>query len=285
MKTSEAPETLRPYLYHGIDLTITGANAVGECFLCGRKKKLNVRVDNGFWRCVVCSEGDKGGNASTFIKMLYEQSLATTKDDFYDLIEQRHPGLQLEWLLEIGMCKHLISDEIIVPGFNDIGNVTTIYRILWDREKEKWRAMATPVLGHGLFCLVDSFFQKDIRVIDVLEGYKDAVAWKQALNELGITDRNVCGVGGTNGFKPSWCWLFQGAIVNIMLDNDHPKLNKKTGTLSEPAGVAGIKRMASILKHSPTPPKQINYIAWNGNKDGWSSELTSGLDVKDFVSA
>src|SRR5690349_18463068 len=87
------PESLRPYLYHGINLSWKdgGAEAVGDCPFCGREGKFSVKIEDGRWRCLVCAEGtDKGGgNAYTFIRILWEESDKATKSGYDELAIDR----------------------------------------------------------------------------------------------------------------------------------------------------------------------------------------------------
>ena len=67
---NQVPDGLRPYIHHGVDLTVRGGHGVGECPFCFTAGKFSVDVDSGLWRCFVCGEGtDKGGgNALVFLR-------------------------------------------------------------------------------------------------------------------------------------------------------------------------------------------------------------------------
>src|SRR5689334_19506145 len=53
---AEPVDHLRPYAFHGVDLTVRGSHGVGECPFCG-KAKFYVAVDTGLWSCKVCGSG------------------------------------------------------------------------------------------------------------------------------------------------------------------------------------------------------------------------------------
>src|SRR4051812_33530074 len=81
-KVVDKPDTLRPYLFHGLDLMWRdgGEQATADCPFCGRSGKFSVNIQSGEWRCFVCNEGEdkgkpiRGGNAIVFLRKLQEYS-------------------------------------------------------------------------------------------------------------------------------------------------------------------------------------------------------------------
>lgn len=65
-----------------LDENSVSDNVLGDCPFCGRDNKFSVNREDGRWRCYVCQEGsDKGGgNALTFLRLLWEKSDAASDD-------------------------------------------------------------------------------------------------------------------------------------------------------------------------------------------------------------
>ena len=69
------PEKLQAFHHHGVDLSVKGSQASGDCPFCGADGKFTVNVDTGLWRCWVCggADGSGGGNPLGFIRAIYER--------------------------------------------------------------------------------------------------------------------------------------------------------------------------------------------------------------------
>src|SRR5688500_11915364 len=84
---ADAPVNLRPYLFHGLELSMGDREAVGDCPWCGKSRHLFISVSEGQWQCKVCGEQ---GNAYVFLRTLHRRSLADTPDHAYaDLAQDR----------------------------------------------------------------------------------------------------------------------------------------------------------------------------------------------------
>src|SRR5262245_40905628 len=91
---SETPDSLKPYIYHGVNLSWNHGDedATGDCPWCGREGKFSVNVATTKWRCFVCNEGTereatiRGGNSTVFLRKLWELSYKATKPEDYQAL-------------------------------------------------------------------------------------------------------------------------------------------------------------------------------------------------------
>lgn len=284
--TTELPDTLRPYSFHGIEFGKIGKNVYGECIFCGRENKFSVLVENGVYRCVACNET---GNARTFVKKLWELSNTATKDR--SEISQHRGFLSGTGLTHWEVVKSITTKDWLVPGYNVDGKLTTLYRYI--KSPERWKLLPTPTLGHALHGVCD----KSKPIVWICEGPWDGVSLWEVLSQCKSTDTGfaqtanpkaslladscVLAVPGCSVFNEAWLPLFAGKIVNLMYDSDHPKPNPKTGVLVEPAGYAGMLRVAKMLASESLAPKEINLLRWGPN--GFDPDLPSGHDIRDSL--
>ncbi len=308
-QVDETPENLRPYLFHGVDLTWKKGdkNAVGQCPFCSREGKFNVLIETGVWRCLTCNEK---GNATVFIRQLHEASKGTVPEG---LVEQRRL-LNGYTISDWGICSSTITQETLVPGYGIDGKLNQLYRYAFINGR--WLLLPTPTLGHQLHYVVP--WKKQATQICLMEGPWDALALyevmgrSKSLTKLVMTrdvsesllkDVNIVAVPGCATFNESWCELFAGKIVNLMYDNDHAKRQCKRcnkshsvshkvcptckGQLEKteipPGGLEGMKRVAGILYAYKNPPQQINYLKWGNDGEGYDLSLSSGYDVRDAI--
>lgn len=298
---SGTPKMLRPYEFHGVHLEWEEGKeeATGDCPWCGREGKFSVLIETGQWRCFVCNEGvdngkvNKGGNAFTFIRMLWEQSLESTTD--YSNLRIHRKLLTDESLRSWGVCKAVLGySNWLIPGFNAEGKLTQLYRYIKDKMSGKFRLIPTPELGHGLHGM--NLFNSDKKEVYLGEGPWDGMAWWEALagtkridgGKLAITasiensllqEANVLATPGCNVFNEGWINLFARKHVYLMYDNDHSKLNR--GKLVESAGYAGMRRVAQLLSRADEPPETIRFLKWGDN--GFDRALPTGYDVRDCL--
>lgn len=68
---------LKPYIFHGVDVTVRGQHGVGDCPFCGGAGNFSASVDTGLWRCWSCGGGTDrgGGNALVFLRQLHTLSI------------------------------------------------------------------------------------------------------------------------------------------------------------------------------------------------------------------
>lgn len=288
-----APEKLRPYLFHGLSLDWQDSNheAVGDCPWCGREGKFNVNVRNGMWRCFVCGEGTErgGGNIYVFIRRLWEMSDAATKD--YAGLAANRRLLSPDTLGQWGVCRSIIDNEWLVPGYGVDGKLYQLYR--YTHYKGGMKTLATPTLDHQLHGLYD---QKK-PLIYLCEGPWDAMAIWEVLGQCKLMGDKLVGTSsiersllsqisvlaapGCTTFIESWTPLFADKEVVLLYDSDYPRVNPKTEKKSEPAGHAGMRRVSQILSGFSNGPKSIKYLKWG--KDGYDPKLPNGTDLRDLL--
>lgn len=288
--SAEVPEKLRPYIFHRVDLSWNDRSATGDCPWCGRESKFNVNLETGMWRCYVCGEGsDKGGgNAYTFLRKLREMADKNTTDYSSLAVDRRLlPDTLVHW--ELAMSP--LTGDWLVPGYNIQGKLCQLYRYV--RGSKRSLLLPTPELGHQLHGV--SLMHKDASTVYVCEGPWDAMALWEALrqckrsgDELTITanversllsEANVLAVPGASTFSDAWLPLFESKQVVLMYDNDHPRVNPKTGKLAPPAGWAGMKRATGMLSSKAA---SIRILRWSGEADHEAS-LPSGFDIRDAL--
>lgn len=239
--SSEAPEFLRPYIHHGVQLTWKGeADAIGECPFCNREKKFFVSQKNGMYDCKICDAGfDKegnpksGGNVYTFIRKLHIEGLAaTTDDDLEEVAADR--GLLVGTLKRWGLVKSVIDGEWLAPAYGFKGNVgerkiNNLYK--WAGSNGKRSLMVTATLQQCLFGM--QFWDMAKPNVMVWEGLWDAAAIEEGLRKLkavkalgetiSLANTAILGVPGCGTFRDEWVPMFRGKNVWFGYDSDHPR--------------------------------------------------------------
>lgn len=296
-KVSNEPDKLRPYLFHGVDIN-RGDNdkeALGTCPWCGRDGKFSVNIDTGLWQCFTCSEQ---GNVYTFLQKLWEMSVKATLDsELNKLAVDRRVGSKT--LTQWGACLSVISDEWLLPGYNHEHKLQQLYK--YTETTERKLLMPTPTLGHKLFGVSSSLWKPKAKEVYICEGPWDGMAlWEHLAShkqdEQGeitstsnmksslLSSANVIAAPGCTVWVESWEALFADKRVNLMYDNDHPRIHPKTKQTIAPAGYDGMRRVAGILSKSKTPPREVYVLRWSGLQDVEASHdpaLPSGYDIRD----
>jgi adenylate kinase family enzyme len=304
-KVDDTPKTLKPYRFHGIDVTnISSDEAVSDCPFCGRENKFSINVESGLWRCLVCNEGSQsqgkayaGGNAYTFLRKLWDISYTSTSK--YSELAGNRRLLMPETLAAWNVAQSTIGyRNWVVPAYGADGKLNNLYRYVKDLASGKYRLMCTAEIPHALFGV--NLLKKSCRTIYLCEGPWDAmVLWevlrsakpdgneylRTANEEVSLlANASVIATPGCNVFDDKWIALFSGKKVVICFDNDHPKEHPTTKNLLPPAGYSGAKRIAQVLSRAEEPPLEIHYLAWGGKDKDHDSNLTSGYDLRDFFS-
>lgn len=291
----DTPEPLKPYKSLGLTISHRkGAkDATSDCPFCGRENKFNINVENSKFGCVVCSES---GNQYVFIRRIYEASLANTKLEDYRLLREQKHLLSEEVLKDWGVCKSIINGKWLCPGYNEKGTINQLYQYSYNGERWAWFPTGG-LAGHSLMGM--GKFDPKKPVIGLCEGLWDGAALYEILGltkstEEGyrptgsyeaslLADKNILSFPAAKVFKESWLPLFSGAIVVLLAQNDHPKLNEKTGTYSSPASYSGMERIAKLLMGYKDPPAEIRLLHW-GEK-GYNPDLKSGYDLRDELTS
>ena len=292
-------DKLRPYTFHGVQLTQRGSHGVGTCPFCGRDGKFSVSVDSGLWRCFVCGSGTDagGGNAHTFLRLLWERSDAATNGASNQLAQERglmDPITLTAW----GVCQSIVDHVWMVPGYDIAGKMTQLYRRVKMVEHGKWVQKLLPTPGvwpegkvHALHMASLTFDITKPR-IDLFEGPWDGMAYweiarqtkhvdKHLLEVTGsetsslVADSNVIAVPGCWGLLDHWMSLFKGKDVTLWYDSDHPRvINGKTFR-------AGFDGMYRVSKKLSGIARTVRWLRWG--KEGYDPEKPSGYDVRDHL--
>lgn len=296
---SNVPPLLKPYLQHGVHLDWgEGSQAKGDCPWCGNDKgKFSVSVDSGLWHCWVCKTGsDKGGgNALTFVKLLWERSLAATRTRDLEELAKARGLLDYQTLTEWGVCRSITNRDWLIPGFDAEGKLHQLYR--WVKKGNKRSPIPTPHLwpegkAHGLLGV--NLHDKDCEIVYLHESWGNALTFwevlRQAKNREGgvlevtgsveaslAAKASVLAVPGSSTFHLDWLPLVRGKRVVLMYDSDYP--SEKSGKSVEGAGIAGTKRVAAAILGVAG---SIEYVKWG--EDGYDPDSKSGLDVRDVLS-
>lgn len=288
-KIDTTPNKIKPYLFHGVNVTWQEGDkeATGDCPFCSRDGKFSINLDTGKYQCWVCKEV---GNIYIFLCKLWELSDKATSN-YQELATDRklrNPDTLVHWEL----CRSITTGDWLVPGYSHDGKLQQLYRYV--KNQERTLLMPTPTLGHKIFG-VPKFDSKKQNVY-LCEGPWDPQSlWEHlASHKMGddgvlvetsnldkslLADANVLGVPTCTTFQEEWCVLFGGKNVNLMFDNDHPRVHPVTGKPIKPAALEGMKRVAGIMSHSKTPPSSIQFLKWG--EQGYDLTLPSGYDVRD----
>lgn len=301
-KSGDAPEKLRPYIFHGVDLDYANRqDAIGDCPFCSREKKFRVNVETGLFRCLVCAEGTAkgGGNMYTFMRAIHQLSMNSTSPAMLDEIRAERGFMGTQILTDWGVCVSCTTGDIIVPGYGVDKKLNQLYRYLKQPEG-KYRLIPTPGAGHQLHGL--ETYSGEPEWVFLCEGPWDGMALQEAmrhvklnphtneyalttdLSESMVTLFDVVAVPGCNVFNPGWASLFKNKNVYIVYDNDYPRTNPKTGSPIESAGYAGSKRVTQILcANKGSVPKGVGYLRWGDEGQSHSQAFPDGHDVRDHI--
>lgn len=287
-KTTKAPEKLRPFLFHGVDITQDPKQAEGDCPFCDKDGHFYVKTETGQFHCVYCEA--KGNNAS-FLQKLHQWAVKDTTDkDLEDLAEDRK--IDVATLREWGVAVHpLTNNEFLIPAFNNRGKIANLMKAYQTRDG--WRVIATPTMK--LHPLGLQFHNKrNQSVVWVAEGPWDAMKlWEtmQQVKRVGdrfirttngkavlSTKETVIAVPGSGTFQQDWLDILQGKTVRLFFDNDHPRKTPQ-GTIVKP-GWDGMKRIGKLMEDSGKVPKVLQRVRWG--RAGYDPERKPGFDLRDI---
>lgn len=285
-KKGRVPATLKPFTFHGVELNIPKSEegeALGKCPFCGGDK-FSVNIETSKFKCWKGS-CNAFGNSNSFLKQLWDMCRIVTKEKHFDKLAENSNFLSGKSVKEFGCALNPLNNNWVVPGYNVESKLTGLYRFCRIKEKDQWKnkLLPTPGAGHHLFNVHN--YDPSKNVVDLVEGWRDAISWQETIKNMGLLkQRNILAVPGTNSFKPQWSKFFSGKKVNILFDNDWPRANVQTGEIMEPAGIKGVKRVASILSSGASPPESINHLRWDNDPRGFSESIPDGMDIRDFLS-
>lgn len=318
-RTTNTPQTLRPYLFHGLDLDWSEGRkeALGDCPWCGKEGKFSVEISSGLWRCFSCNEGSNnakgivhGGNSYSFLRLLHRYSQEKKhvfKEKQLEALANHRHLLSIQTLTDWGITASFLGKNCLVPGYGDPSRLCQLYRYSKIKDKKgqwNYRLLATPQHGvkssdneeiyHTLLGL--QLWEESKDTVYVCEGPWDALALWEVLKRCKRSDSgrlvltanagisllaeaNVVAVPGCTTFAKKWCKWFRGKKVCLLFDNDHSRL--VNGRDAGRNGFLGMQNVARLLMQSNTPPAAIHYLAWG--EDGYDKELPDGYDVRDLL--
>lgn len=301
-----APDHLRPYLFHGVDLATRGSHAVGDCPFCGREGKFSVDVSTGLWRCFVCGSGTDagGGNGLVFIRLLYERvAFGIAQDAVSPAVggvpaPARNNGARAACAILEAFYAAVAKDRgladpataaawgvaaardgaWLVPGYGTDGRLDQVYRRvqIQDGGKWSWRLLPTPGVWaegkvHSLHLPVDDFDPARPNIV-ICEGPWDAMAlWE--VWDRGAENTNIVAVPGCNVWRDEWTEMCRGKCVTLMFDSDHPRV------VSGRTFRAGYDGMVRITKRLSGAAASVRWLRWG--PEGWDESKPSGWDVRD----
>lgn len=279
----DAPEAIRPFLSLGLNLEWSDGKkeATADCPGCGNdKKKFSVRVEDGRFNCFVCKIT---GNGPSFMKWLWQASYEQTLEAQYDVLADDRGLLSPDTPREWGAAVSLLTGEWLLPGYDADGKLTNLYR--WVKTKEGRKLYGVKGLKPALFGV--QLFDKAKPNVHQAEGPWDGMAWWEEMRRDGheqmLDNTNVTAAPGATVFMEQWGRLYAGKHLTLLYDNDHPKAPPKTGVMSEPAGLAGIKNAVAVLSKAEEQPASVSYLQWG--EQGYDPEVPSGCDVRDVLRA
>lgn len=295
--TEQSPRGLRPFEFHGVVFDSADRDqAKADCPFCGRKK-FAVEVETGKWRCYVCDEGDpgpsgvRGGNATTFLRKLWEYSEKQTRD--YAELEADRGLLDPATLIQWGAVKSILTGEWLLPGYTLEKKVGQLYKFSLNRKTGKRLLFATSEVHNYPFGT--QLWDAKKPTAYVLEAWNAPALWEvlraakrgehglvPTANEVGslLASANVLGIPGCNSFQASWLPLLAGKRVVVMFDNDHERqvthaAGMPNSRRMDGAGLAATKRLA---KMAVGVAESVSWLRWD-------SELPDGFDVRDALRA
>lgn len=295
-KVKKVPATLRPYLFHGVDIDAEEGDtqAQGTCPFCG-KEKFGVKLETGEFHCFVC--GAKGNHA-TFLRQLWELHKQADQADggawsgYVELAEDRKL-LDYHTLVEWGCIPSPLTEDWLIPGYGAGGKLDQLYKYIKGYKTGKRLLLATSEIPHALHGV--NLYDSDKPIVYLCEGPWDGMVLGEVLalskrGDRGLTltgnpaaslaaEANVLAVPGCNVFRDEWLPLFASKRVVLLYDSDHPK--EVEGRQTVPAGYAGLQRAVQTLSAAANPPQEISYLQWG--PEGYDPQLPSGYDVRDHL--
>lgn len=271
-------QRLRPYEFHGVSLEVTanGKEAIGDCPFCNREGKFSVNTETGLWKCWVCGSGSPsgGGNALTFIRLVYEQSIKNTTNEFFQSVAQNRylsAGSVKAW----GVTRSEYNGTVLVPGFGPDSKLDQLYRHIngkllptpgvWSEGKSHALHIPTMVAGD---------YDPLRPAIVICEGPWDGMAlWEVERQAWG--DANIVAVPGCNVWRDEWTEMCRGKVVTLLYDSDHP-----AGPNKVVAGWAGVQRVCRKLSGVAVA---VRVLRWG--PDGYDPDKKSGWDVRDALTS
>lgn len=301
MKLQDAPEKVKPFLFHGVDIDSRGSESVGTCPFCKKHGHFGIKNETGQFRCVRC---ETTGNIYTFLNKLHEMALEnTTAEQYKELSKAR--GLSVAFLKRWGLAVSPLTDEWLVPMYNVVKkSLVNMGRVVSADPSAKFdlkkvRVITTPG------CKVQPFganlVESHHTTVHVAEGLWDGIAMDEALHETkksgeayipSSTEESlskthgVMAAPGAGNFQAEWLEVFNGRRVYITFDSDHPKklpsgamVKGKDGKPLKP-GFDGQERIKELAGESQWTPQALLLMKWGTS--GYDPAKPDGYDFRDL---
>ncbi len=316
MPAEDVPEHLRPFDFHGLVFHGRGKDGTADCPFCGRAGKMGINLETTQWRCYACNVGKEGGkefaggNSLTFIRLLWEHSLAATSDASYEELRTDRGFSSIKTLKAWGLARSITTGEWLAPQFTTDGRLHQLCRrVRIPKVKDGKRTfvstfLPTPGLHESrnslaLFMSVTGI-KSDRPDLIITEGVWDGMAIWEVMHATKAAEdgtlsgtanaaaslaasTNFVSVPGVGVWRESWTDLAGGKNVCLMYDNDHPREHPPgSGTFTQ-AGLDGVRRVTGLLLTAPKPPASISWVKWGDEGDGWHKELKDGHDLRDSL--
>jgi len=261
--------------FHGVELTKTGSQFVGNCPFCTKDQHLYVNPENGMWDCKSCGES---GNSFTFLSKLHQLSDSSQKS-LQPLAENR--GLKVETLQMAGVIKSVLTGQYSLPVKNAKGNVVNLYKAEESNGDgvTRYPIYSSPAPCHQHLYLSDMLRKN--QTVFICEGHWDALAWMETLLHLqqrgdilvkkGRPDPekslykvyDVVGAPGATTFPEEWLKLFSRRDLILLYDNDE-------------AGQKGVRRLIKMMKESTIHFNSLRVLRWANDDPN---------DIRDLVTS
>ena len=264
MRQEELPKALRPFVFHGLELTQeSGDQWKADCPWCDKEGHFYVHAKTGQWDCKVCG---RTGNVYTFFKTYLTRCRNKTTDgDWLALAKNRGDKkgnhLPPSVYKDAGLCLNP-QGEWLIPIRNTKAAIVNIRKRVMVGGKS--RVYGTAGMENGLFGAHNLPTWPNAPVY-IAEGEWDAIYLDWLLRECrepGV----VLGIPGANTFTQDWVQLVSGrGEAYLTHDNDH-------------AGDEGSARIGRML-HGQI--RRVFYLNWP--EDDAPLSKPEGYDLRDFI--
>lgn len=279
------PDALRPYTFHGCDLSVSSGQATGDCPFCFREGKFSVELVTTKFKCWSCGYGGEhgGGNATEFMRSIYRHASERRDADFYDAVAADRRLSSHDTVAAWGIVK--ASDGTwLVPGYSPNGVLHQVYRRtrIQDKGVWVWRLLPTPGIwgpgkSHALHLPIDDFDPACTSVY-ICEGPWDGMALWEAAKGSSIAPCQIVAVPGCNVWQDTWTEFCRGKNITLLFDSDHPR-----EVIKGHSSRAGYDGMVRIAKRLSGVAASVRWLRWG--PDGYDPNKPSGWDVRDNLTS
>ncbi len=292
MSLAQYPPRLRPYIFHGVQLSFHSRDngAKGHCPFC-HDSNLFVYINKDGWTCNSCMES---GNVYSFLKALHRYSTELwNKVDkaLYspDIIQKTakvdklaafmlQKGYTLEDINRWKIVPSITTYEPLLPLYNEKDSLANLAK--FSIHEGKWRPLGTPQCKCHPYRLPGP---RDKSANWIVEGFSDTVTAERLIREQNL-DINVAGIWGCCNFDQQFIDAYcVGKPTTFILDNDYPKKNPNSQKINLKARV-GIDQLSKLI-FSMKPEPDISYVWWGSGATYHDPQLPDGYDFTDLAKA